>query len=157
MSMDLNALGEVVAKVTGTSPKSAVHARVLREDIRDATELARRVAADPPVQGWLVGQSGHYLILDGTLPDDRWLEGEWIARSGQSWQLRDVPGGWVLLRIEEGEGDPCLVFERQHLPTRGAPGALQWRVYHRIDGLQIAPAFAAFRGFQTSPIKEDRP
>jgi len=156
MSMTMESLADMAAAISGDRRWTTVTARAVREDITDPAELAARIAADPPLEGWLIGQSGHYLITGGALPDDRWVEGEWIAQSGRSLQLRDIKDGWALVNIVEGEGEPCLVIERQHLSARGAPGTLRWRVYHRATELHIAPVFSAFLGFGDSLRVEER-
>lgn len=147
MSTDLDALIAMMASVTGNAHWRRVRAAVSCEELQGLAALGKCLEHDPPQSGWLVGQSGHHLIVNGHLPGGRWLEGEWLARSGASYQLRDVAGSWVLAKVVEGEGEDCLVVDKQHRPDRGAPGALCWRVYHRPDGLQCQPVFAAFRGF----------
>lgn len=152
MNTELETLRKVLVAVADPADWRITKACIERIDITDSASLSARLAEDPPVAGWIVGQSGHHLIVDGRLPEGRWLEGEWLARSGASFQLRDVTGGWVLVRVQEGEGEAFLVCTKRHLPSRGAPGALVWQVFHRADGVQCAPVFAAFRGFD--PIRQ---
>jgi len=147
MSASLDDLARVLADVAGATGWRRVAVAVLREMLDTPAALTERLRQDPPREGWVVAQSGHHLILNGAIPPGRWLEGEWSAASGAAYQLRDVPGGWVLVRVAEGEGEPMLAVERRHLGDRGAPGSLRWDVYHRIDGLQCVPVVAAFRGF----------
>jgi hypothetical protein len=147
MSASLDDLSRVLAEVTGATGWRSARVAVSRETLQTPEALAAQLRRDPPVAGWVVAQSGHHLILDGALPPGHWLEGEWLAGSGASYQLRDVPGGWVIVRVVDGEGEPALAVERQHLADRGAPGALRWTVYHQVEGLQCAPVVAAFRGF----------
>jgi len=147
MNASLDDLSRVLGEVVGTTGWRHTRVAVSRETLHTPEALAAQLQRDPPVAGWVVAQSGHHLILDGALPPGRWLEGEWLASSGTSCQLRDVAGGWVMVRVVDGEGEPALAVERQHLADRGAPGALRWIVYHQIDGLQCVPVVTAFRGF----------
>jgi len=147
MNTALDDLAQLLARVAGATGWRRSTVKVLHEALKTPAALAGTLEQDPPVSGWIVAQSGHHLIIDGELPLGRWLEGEWLATSGTAYQLRDVPEGWVLVKVVEGEGEPALVVERRHLGDRGAPGPLRWDVYHQIDGLQCVPVVAAFRGF----------
>lgn len=148
MSASLDDLARVLADVAGAVGWRRASVHVSTETLETYAALDDRLRQDPPREGWVVAQSGHHLILDGAIPPGRWLEGEWSSASGAAYQLRDVRGGWMLVRVVEGAGEPALAVERRHLGDRGAPGALRWDVYHRINGLQRVPFIAAFRGFE---------
>lgn len=147
MSIELEQIQAALARCGGGTQWELTRAELHSDTLHSPEALVARLQADPPQQGWVVAQSGHHLILRGELPPGRWLEGEWRAASGDAYQLRDQPGGWRLLRIHEGSGEPALACERLHLPDRGAPRPLVWRVFHRLQGLHCLPVFAAFRGF----------
>ncbi len=143
----------------GEAPRQARLA-IVCESIQDHA-LVRAALNQPGAQGWICTTDRVLAVDDaGEIPLGRVISAELALPDGQSIQLRQHGGGWLLTRlIESDEGEPVLSFDQRFESSReGGAWRMAYRSYWRQEptgSAQVEPIMvwrpwvAAFRGWDS--------
>ncbi len=126
---------------------------LLPEDCHTAEEVAAKVRAFKPTQGWLCFQSEvKYFCKEEPMPySGILLYGEVINADGKSLHIRENgQGGWILTTFTETQGENYLVESKAFLGEKElAPESVYYHVYWKYDEKSGYQQFAArFIGFE---------